>query len=128
MATITINAEYAARHCKARLEEIERQFETDKNDWFELNRHTRRRRGVWPFKYEYYPTDGELDRLFCGSDSDDWWPPEYRLRQGTSRECDILHAIIKAADVAERANAKDVTLDDAEIACLERIVGEPVTA
>jgi hypothetical protein len=129
MASVTIEAGYASRHCKARLAEIEKQFEVDKAAWFATQRTTKRRRGVWPFRYYYYPTEGELERSFCGSDCDDWiwWSPEYGLRRRTARERSAMREIIEAAEVAlESASTADgdgnITLSGDETSTFHRII------
>jgi hypothetical protein len=124
MATITINADYASRHCKARLESIEKQFEEDKAKWFEEQRDKQRKRGVWPFKYSYYPTQAELKADFEGKNADNWmfyYCPEMRLRRKHSAEKGVLRAIVTAAEVAGRAGEAEITLDSEEISYLKRV-------
>lgn len=127
MATVTINAEYAASHCKARLEEIDAKYEADKEEWFKGQRTRPRRRGVWPFRYSYYPTEYELKRAFHGLD-EDWHSIEYVFQRRSSKERATLNGIVEAASVAKKAGKLDITLDADEIARLNAITGEPLAA
>lgn len=142
MASVTIDAEYAARHCKARLSAIEAQYERDKAEWFSDRRKMKRRRGVWPFKYDYYPTDAELEDIFYGRGQDqwDWWYPDYRLRTRYADEEGALRRIIRAAEVAIddwNKRCPDVvaggcggviTLNDGESALFRKLIDAPLTA
>lgn len=127
--TVMIDAEYAAGLCKGRLAEIEKQFERDKDEWFVNQRKITRRRGKWPFRYSYYPTDSELEAMFNGTDADGWsrhYCPIQRLRRSSSNERTHLKNIVKAADVAIRADDKNngdgkISLSGDELAYFSQI-------
>lgn len=125
MATVTVSAEYAVHHCKARLENIRSEFEVDKEKWFSEQRIKQRKRGVWPFKYSYYPTETELQVHFegkNGSDYDLYFYPEECLLRKHSHEKGVLRGIVTAAEVAERAGKADITLNSEEVSYLKRAV------
>lgn len=126
MASVTIDAEYALKTCKARLDEIEKQFQAEKEEWFARQRKRMRKRGAWPFRYNYYPTEGELEAAFSGADGDSWYWPEYGLRRGSGNERFALKKIMNAAEVSMLADDKNsgdgkVTLSGDELDCFNRL-------